>query len=170
MSDPRRLFDHDLALVLRPGVETGDAELAQRISEKAYTRAYRDVIGAVPRPATEDYTDRVAAGGVWILEHVERRVGTAVGVLVVEPAVDHLEIYSVAVLPSTQGRGFGKALLAFAAELAAHEGLRELRLYTNRRMEKNVALYRSAGFVATGERPHPSRPGEFLVDMSKRLD
>jgi ribosomal protein S18 acetylase RimI-like enzyme len=45
--------------------------------------------------------------------------------------------------------------------------LRELRLYTNTRMRRNVALYTSCGFVETGERPHPSRPGEELVDMAK---
>ncbi len=143
----------------------GDADLVRRISAQAYTPAYLDVIGAVPKPATEDYAGRIATGGAWILEDS----GEAIGVLVLEPAADHLAIYSVAVLPSAQGRGLGKALLAFAGDLARRRGLPELRLYTNARMTKNLALYRGAGFVETGRRPHPSRAGEVLVDLAKRV-
>jgi ribosomal protein S18 acetylase RimI-like enzyme len=52
-----------------------------------------------------------------------------------------------------------------AIEIGAHE----VRLYTNQRMEQNLALYRRHGFVEVGTRPHPSRPGEVLVDMTKML-
>ncbi len=164
MSDPDRLFDPEPGLVLRRAAPA-EAELVRTISAAAYVPAYRAVIGAVPKPATECYAGRIARGEVWLLEHA----GKPAGVLVAEPAADHLAIYSVAVLPSAQGRGFGKALLALAGQLAARRGLPELRLYTNTRMTRNLALYRGAGFVETGTRAHPSRPGERLVDLSKRL-
>jgi ribosomal protein S18 acetylase RimI-like enzyme len=72
-------------------------------------------------------------------------------------------------LTRAQRRGHGKTLLMFADERARELGLREVRLYTNVRMAANVRLYRACGFQEIGTRPHPSRPGEFLVDMGKTL-
>jgi hypothetical protein len=43
-------------------------------------------------------------------------------------------------------------------------GVAEVRLYTNKRMERNIALYRRHGFIEVVTRPHPSRPGDVLVD------
>jgi hypothetical protein len=36
-------------------------------------------------------------------------------------------------------------------------------------MERNLRLYRQHGFVGVGKRPHPSRPGQMLVDMVRKL-
>jgi ribosomal protein S18 acetylase RimI-like enzyme len=137
----------------------------QRISADAYIPAYLSVIGAVPKPASEDYAPRITRGEVWLLEND----GDTSGLIVLEPRGDHLLIYSVAVDPRAQRRGHGKTLLMFADERARELGLREVRLYTNVRMAANVRLYRACGFAEIGTRPHPSRPGEFLVDMGKRL-
>jgi ribosomal protein S18 acetylase RimI-like enzyme len=145
--------------------EPRDAETVQRISTQAYIPAYLSVIGAVPKPASEDYGPRIARREVWLLECD----GSPSGLVVLEPRPDHVLIYSVAVTPNAQRRGHGKTLLMFADECAAKLGLREVRLYTNTRMEANIRLYRSCGFIEIGTRPHPSRPGEFLVDMAKML-
>ena len=142
-----------------------DAGHVSMISERAYVPAYRSVIGEVPKPAREDCASRIEDGSVWLAECS----GNAVGVLVLERSPDYLMIYSIAVHPRYQGRGIGAALLRFAEKRASEHSLPEVRLYTNSRMEKNLALYRKAGFRAVGERPHPSRPGEFLVDMSKQV-
>jgi len=45
----------------------------------------------------------------------------------------------------------------------------EVRLYSNEQMERNLTLYRRHGFVEVGRRPHPSRPGQVLVDMVRKL-
>lgn len=142
-----------------------DATLVQTISAEAYVPAYQPVMGYVPEPAIEDYSDRIKQRNVWIAE-ID---GQASGVLVLEPSTDHLMIYSIAVLPRCQGSGLGKALLAFAEDRAITTGIPEVRLYTNRRMEKNVVLYRAAGFVEVGNHPHPSRAGEVLIDMAKKV-
>ena len=142
-----------------------DLATVQRISADAYVPAYLDVIGAVPKPAAEDYRPRIARGEVWLLE----QDNLALGLVVLEPKADHLLVYSVAVAPAAQRRGHGGALLNFADERAALLGLREVRLYTNVRMEANVRLYGACGFKEIGRRPHPSRVGEFLVDMAKTL-
>ncbi len=142
-----------------------DATAVQEISAEAYIPIYQAVIGAVPKPAHEDYAGRIGQGEVWMLEAGD---GPA-GVLVLEPKAGHLIVYSIAVRLRYQGRGYGKLLLAFAEQRAASEGLAELRLYTNSRMGRNLAFYRSCGFSETGLRPHPSRPGEVVVDMAKAV-
>jgi ribosomal protein S18 acetylase RimI-like enzyme len=60
-------------------------------------------------------------------------------------------------------------LLEFADQRAGALGLTLIRLYTNARMEKNIALYRRHGYAAIGTRPHPSRAGEVLVDMVRAV-
>lgn len=142
-----------------------DAGTVGRISADAYIPTYEAAIGVVPKPAFEDYGPRIARGEVWVLE----ADGLALGVAVLEAKEDHLLVYSIAVRPDAQGKGHGKALLAFAERHAAANGLGEVRLYTNRRMERNLALYRRCGFREVGTRPHPSRAGEVLVDMVRAV-
>jgi GNAT superfamily N-acetyltransferase len=82
---------------------------------------------------------------------------------------DHLIVYSIAVEPAQQGKGDARILLEFSEQQAVAGGRSELRLYTNTRMDRNIAICRHCGFVETGERPHPSRAGQELVDMVKRI-
>jgi len=142
-----------------------DAAAVQEISAQAYIPVYQAVIGVVPKPAHEDYAARIEMGEVWILE-VDNSPS---GVVVLEPMTDHLMVYSIAVHPQHQGRGYGKLLLAFAEQRAATTGLPEVRLYTNVRMKRNVAFYRSCGYAEIGVRLHPSRAEEVVVDMVKAV-
>ena len=113
----------------------------------------------------EDHGPRIARGEVWLLEVGKQ----AVGLIVLEQNSDHLFIFSVAVRPDSQGKGHGRALLRFAEEQAQATGIREVRLFTNRRMERNIALYERLGYSTTGVRPHPTHPGHFIVEMAKVL-
>jgi ribosomal protein S18 acetylase RimI-like enzyme len=143
-----------------------DKEMIQRISADAYIPAYMAALGTIPKPATEDYGPRIEKGEVWVLEVEDEPTGIAV----LEERPDHLLVYSIAVKPDAQRKGYGIALLNFADQQAIGLGLREVRLYTNERMEANLPLYRRHGFVEVSKRPHPSRPGQVLVDMIRRLD
>jgi len=145
--------------------DSSDLGAVQRISAEAYTPAYQAICGFVPKPAFEDYRPRIDRGEVWIME----RDGQPIGIAILEDRPDHLLVYSIAVLPHEQRKGHGTALLRFAAEHAAAIGRPEVRLYTNQKMEPNIALYRRHGFVEVGTRPHPSRPGDLLVDMVRTL-
>jgi ribosomal protein S18 acetylase RimI-like enzyme len=142
-----------------------DRGAIEALTEEAY-RPYTEVFDAPPIPVTEDYRPHIAAGGVWLLESE----GRLAGVIVLENEPDHLMIFSVAVSPHFQGRGFGVRLLRWAEERARATGLPEVRLYTNARMEKNIELYSAFGFIETGRRANPVRPGWTLVDMAKRLE
>jgi ribosomal protein S18 acetylase RimI-like enzyme len=142
-----------------------DANMVQRVSADAYVPAYMSVLGRIPKPATEDYGSRIERGEVWILE-IE---GEPTGIVVLEENAEHLLIYSIAVKPDGHWRGYGKTLLDFADKRAVEPGLHEVRLYTNERMARNLMLYLRHGFVEVGRRPHPSRPGQVLVDMVRKL-
>ena len=135
------------------------------VTEAAY-RPYVATLGAEPLPMTADHAAYVAAGGAWMIG----RDGETAGVLELEPpAADHLMIFSLAVAPGAQGGGIGRWMLAFAEQRARALGLPELRLYTNARMDRNIAIYEKAGFAETGRRPNPDRPGWVIVDMTRRL-
>jgi ribosomal protein S18 acetylase RimI-like enzyme len=145
--------------------DPADLDTVQEISAEAYIPAYMAAIGVIPKPAVEDYDPRIGCGEVWLLE----ADGEPVGLIVLEEGPDHLVVYSIAVRPAQQRRGHASTLLQFAEQQAAVNGRSELRLYTNIRMERNIALYRHCGFIAIGTHPHPSRAGETLVDMVKRI-
>ena len=80
------------------------------------------------------------------------------------PAADHLLIENVAVLPALQGRGLGRRLMAHAEALAVSLGLREMRLYTNKKFASNLELYRRLGYRVDCEEPFM---GGTTVYMSK---
>jgi len=145
--------------------DPGDADAVQRISSDAYIPPYTAVLGTVPKPAIENYGPRIERGEVWILEIK----GEPTGIAVLEENTEYLLIYSIAVRPEAQRKGYGRALLDFADRRAIELGLCEVRLYTNEQMERNLRLYRQHGFIEVGKRPHPSRPGQVLVDMLRKL-
>ncbi len=139
-----------------------DLNLVRTMSHDAYA-PWEPILGGAPLPMNEDYTPRIARHEVWIVE----RCGTAVGIMVLEPADDHLLIFSLAVPPAHHGQGIGQWMVRVAEQMAEAAGLPELRLYTNDRMTRNIAIYGRAGFCETGRRSHPYREGWVLVDMAK---
>ncbi|RWB05686.1 MAG: GNAT family N-acetyltransferase [Mesorhizobium sp.] len=142
----------------------GDLQTVVSLTEAAYA-PYTALLGAPPIPVTEDYAPRIEGGEVWVLESG----GGLAGLITLERHDNHVMIFSVAVSPDFQGKGFGIALLKHADELTRLWGLPEVRLYTNARMERNIALYLAYGFHETGRRPNPYRQGWVLVDMAKSV-
>lgn len=67
---------------------------------------------------TADYTMIANLGTAWVAEHS----GRLVGLLVLEPAADHLLLDNVAVKPDEQGVGVGSRLLQLAEEQAQAQG------------------------------------------------
>ena len=87
--------------------------------------------------------------------------------MVLEPAVDHMLINSVAVDPSEQGKGYGRRLMDLAESETRRLELPEIRLYTNERFTKNRAIYRRLGYRETH---FAELAGRRAVYMTKRLD
>jgi GNAT superfamily N-acetyltransferase len=124
-----------------------DVAAIRAIVEAAYA-VYVPRIGRAAAPVSADYPALVEAGDAW----VGVSGGRVVGVLVIRPNGDVLELENVAVEPSSQGRGYGRALIAFAERQARTLGLPGVSLYTNEAMVENLRLYPRLGFVETGRR------------------
>ncbi len=147
-------------VTIRPALPKEAAALTALV-EAAYGH-YVARIGRRPGPMEDDYAARIAAGQAWVAE------GDAgpVGLLVLEDQPDALLLDNVAVAPEAQGRGIGRALIAFAEAEARRRGHRQIRLYTHVLMTENIALYTRLGFAETGR---VSEKGFQRVYMEKPL-
>jgi len=122
-----------------------DARAVAECVRAAYA-GYVARIGREPAPMTADYAALIGAGEVWLT----RADDEVAGVLVLRPQPPALLVENVAVAPGHQGRGLGRALMAFAEDHARAEGLGEVVLYTNERMTENLRFYPALGYVETG--------------------
>jgi ribosomal protein S18 acetylase RimI-like enzyme len=123
---------------------------------------YVERLGGPPRPMTDDYADVVRSFDVTVAE----RGGQIVGLIVLGVSDEGFLIDNVAVDPSHQGSGVGRALLEHA-ELAARQAeFDSIYLYTHEGMTENLALYARIGYVEYDRRMH----GEAcLVYLRKKL-
>src|SRR6476620_1277191 len=131
------------------------------LTDAAY-RKYIPQIGGKPQPMTADYEVMVKEHPIWLVEIGQHLAG----VLVLQPEPDTLLIYSVAINPDDQKRGFGRVLLGWAEQQAQLAGYRSLRLYTNALMNENIALYTRLGYHETRRE---SYLGGEIVHMRKQL-
>jgi len=106
-------------LSVRPACRVDVGEMRE-IAEATY-QLYVDRIGREPAPMTADYAQIVESGHAWVAEHGDR----IVGLLVLEPAEDHLLLENVAVAP--QGAGPGRGRPAAAVGRGAGPGARPAR-------------------------------------------
>ena len=116
-------------------------------AEAAYAK-YVHRIGKKPAPMLADYEKLIGEGVVYVLP---AEAGTA-GFVVMVPDEQGMCLENIAVHPDWQGRGLGRALIAFVEAEARSRGLRAVHLYTNEAMTENLALYPSLGFEEVGRR------------------
>ena len=147
--------------MIRPA-RAEDADWARALVRRAYT-LYVPRMGKEPAPMLADYGALISAGEVHVLEGG----GAPVALIVIYPKEDALFIENIAVDPSTQRKGHGRALLAFAESEARRLGLKALRLYTNAAMTENLAYYPRLGFRETARR---EKDGYSRVFFEKRVD
>lgn len=140
----------------------GDVEAIRALVREAYSK-WIPLIGREPKPMRADYEYAVQEHLVWVLEDA----GQVVAVLEIIPHDDHLLIENVAVAPSQQNRGLGKALMAHAEAVAKEMSMAEIRLYTNEHFKANLELYRGLGYIETHRQDFG---GTDAVFMSKRLE
>ena len=80
---------------------------------------------------------------------------------------DEMMIVNVAIDPDCQGKGFGTRLMKHAEQVAKSSGLRATRLYTNKLMTENIALYERLGYCFEKETHHDL--GTVAVHMVRPL-
>ena len=139
-----------------------DADKLTALARAAYAR-HVPVIGREPMPMTADWGRLLSEQEIWI---VDGPAGEAVASLALEVQADHVMIWSVAVAPAHQQRGLGRRLMAFAEARARELRRPELRLFTNARMEGNIALYGRLGY---GETQREELPDRVIVHMRKAV-
>ncbi|KAK1572784.1 acetyltransferase [Colletotrichum navitas] len=116
---------------------------------KAAYSKYIDRIGKEPAPMKADYNQLIKSQLVYVLRNDQS--GQEVGAVLLrhDPAADALHINNLVVAPAAQGRGFGRALMACAENVARAYQCTNLQLYTNVKMVENLVLYSKMGFVET---------------------
>jgi GNAT superfamily N-acetyltransferase len=92
-----------------------------------------------------------------------------VGCLRWAAAADHLHVRRVAVLPELQGRGIGRALMAWAEQEAEARSLPAVTVGVRLALAENLAFYRRLGYEAVSEHSHPGYERPTWVEMRKRL-
>ena len=113
-----------------------------------------------PAPMFRDYGPSVEAGTTWI-------TGSPItAVLTLYFRDEHVYVENVAVDPSAQGRGLGRALMTFAEEEAARRGFTRMALVTHEAMTENQAIYTRLGYIEVERR---AEDGYRRIYMEKRL-
>ncbi len=146
---------------VRPA-SVADAEIFTAITHAAFSK-WIPLIGRLPQPMSVNYADVLGVHQGWLLLDP---TGQPVGASLLMAYPEHLLIYSIAVLPEHQGRGYGRRLLALAEHEARRQGYDLIRLYTNQRFAENIALYERIGYNITHTEPVE---GGMAVHMAKPL-
>jgi len=136
-----------------------DLPAIRAVIDAAYAR-YLTRMDKPPAPMFRDYGPSVEAGTTWV-------AGSPVAaVLTLYPRDDHLYVENVAVDPSAQGRGLGRALMEFAEQEAARRALNRMALVTHEAMTENQAIYARLGYVEVERR---AEDGYRRIYMEKPL-
>jgi ribosomal protein S18 acetylase RimI-like enzyme len=134
-------------LTLREATQADVPRLTELV-EAAYGH-YVDRMGGPPRPLLDDYAEVVRDFRVTVAEDG----GEVVGLIAVGVDDEGFVVNNVAVDPSRQGTGVGRALLEHAEAEARNAGFDSIYLYTHERMRENLELYRRIGYVEYDRRP-----------------
>lgn len=139
-----------------------DVQAIEALQQVAYARNRR-LLGVEPLPLQADYADILARMEVWLAE--ER--GRLIGVLILEPRVDDMLIWSIAAAPDAQKQGLGQIMLDAAEVHARQLGLKTMRLNTGAVLEGLIRWYYRHGYDI--ER-HEELPDRHITHMIKHLD
>src|SRR5215472_15652848 len=137
----------------------GDLPAIRALIDAAYAR-YLSRMDKPPAPMSRDYGPSVEAGTTWVTG------SPLTAVLTLYPRDDHMYVENIAVDPSAQGRGLGRALMEFAEQEAARRGLNRMALVTHEAMTENQAIYARLGYVET---EHRTEDGYRRISMEKPL-
>ena len=90
-----------------------------------------------------------------------------VGCLRYAVADGHLHVRRVAVEPALQGRGIGRALMAWAEAEARRRGVAEVTLGVRIALPSNLELYRHLGYEVVSAHAHPGYDRPTWLQMRK---
>ena len=121
-----------------------DFTAVEAIVRDAYS-IYLGRMDKPPGPMLDDYAVLIRDGSVSVVDEN----GGVLAIIVLLAKSDHLLLDNVAVTDSEQGRGHGRALIAFAEQEAIRRGQRTLRLFGPRLEQVGRAAPMMAAAVST---------------------
>lgn len=122
-----------------------DCAAVTKIQHAAY-RKNRRLLGVEPLPLQADYPAIFKTCEVW-LKSAEIAVTGIDAVLILETGrPKDVLIWSIAIQPSRQQQGIGKALLACAEQRARELGRDSIRLYTGEKLTHLINWYDRSGY------------------------
>lgn len=83
-------------------------------------------------------------GNIFFVKEGEEIIGT-VALMKIEEGI--FELTKMAVTPSAQGKKIGQKLLEHTLEFARKKGWKSLIIYSNRKLENAIHIYKKYGFV-----------------------
>lgn len=166
------VLEHELDMVCADAGE--DRRIARRfdvtVRVLADPAASADALAALHNRAYAGTPSFVRLGGAEIARVFGSAVvlaaeirGAVVGFCQLEPGQGESWIESIAVEPSRQGNGIGKALLVAALDEAAKRTGPRVRLSVSDRNAPAYVLYRRLGFAVTAKSPRFRAPREAVI-------
>ena len=128
--------------------------------------AFDPYLTRLPRPPaalSADYRDLIARNAVHVAVDV-----TIVGTVTLTGHASDLVITNLAVHPSRQGSGIGRAMMRYAEDLAAAGGYRRVTLFTHELMVENIEFYSALGYAETDRRVTDGRSRVYFARTLSR--
>ncbi len=123
-----------------------------------------------PMPWSRTSFEDELAGNKCAFPWVAEKAGDVVAYLVSWLVEDELHIGNIAVAPSLQGEGVGRALFAHCLNVACERGVTRATLEVRVSNARAIALYESHGFIPVAMRKgYYSDTGEDAVVMLKMI-
>ena len=141
-----------------------DADSLAILTDRAYNNNVSR-LGFEPKPMITNHLGWIEDGHVWVLQDDHTLIGSIVFL-----QDDHeLQVYSLAVDPDRQGRGYGRLLMKVAEDQAEMLGLNSVMLYTNEKMTENIRFYEKLGYERYGRQQHENHPNSWMIFLRKAL-
>lgn len=102
-------------------------------------------------------------GNIFFVKDEEKILGT-VALMKMENGI--FELTKMAVSPEARGKNIGQKLMKFALDYAREQGWKKLIIYSNRKLENAIHIYRKFGFeeIPIGENSPYSR-GDIKMEL-----
>jgi GNAT superfamily N-acetyltransferase len=155
----------DLSLRIEPcGPE--QAEIVHHLSQEAFApQRALDPPSGVATESVHDVRDDLARGEAalgWLGSRPVACMRMVAG-------AGRLHVRRLAVSPDLQGRGLGRAMMAWAESLARRRGLPEVTVAVRLALVGNRAFYGRLGYHPAGEHAHPGYDHPTWVELRKLL-
>ncbi len=138
-------------ITFRLATETDHAAV-EALQRAAYARN-RQLLGVEPLPLKVDYTEIFRTMEVWLAEERDQLRG----VLILEPRLEDMLIWSIAATPEAQKQGLGHIMLDAAEVRARQLGRATMRLYTGAVLHGLIRWYHHHGYQIEREEQLPDR-------------